>query len=87
MPSRNSERQPTPELLKEAGDVVRTSGRSIREVANELSITYTSLLNSLKAKKNDLDEGFTSDERKDVRRLLRVVRELPKNVRDPNRKR
>jgi hypothetical protein len=40
MLSRNSERQPTPELLKEAGDVVRTSGRSIREVANELSITY-----------------------------------------------
>jgi hypothetical protein len=87
MLSRNSERQPTPELLKEAGDVVRTTGRSIREVAHELSITFTSLLNSLQAKKTDLGEGFLSNERKDVRRLLRVVRNLPKSVRDANRKR
>ena len=67
-----------PEFRREAVELVRTSGRPIKQVARELGVSYESL--SLWCKKAEVDagerEGLTSEEREELRRLRRENRLL-----------
>lgn len=63
----------------EAVRLVGTSGRSISQVAAELGVSGEWLRNWLKQEQLDRgerDEGLTADEREELRRLRRQVREL-----------
>ena len=72
--------QPYPlEFRAEAIRLARTSGRSHRQIADDLGITGETL--RLWLKQADLDEGkrqdgLTSDEQEELRRLRREVRIL-----------
>jgi len=68
-----------PEFRREAVRLVETSGRSIPQIAAELGISGESLRNWLKQEQLDRGEredGLTSDEQEELRRLRRQVREL-----------
>jgi transposase len=59
--------------------LVETSGRSIPQVAGELGVSGESLRNWLKQEQLDRGEredGLTSDEQEELRKLRRQVREL-----------
>ena len=84
-PGRRSEDAPEvsgpypPEFRREAVSLVRATGRSYREVAQELGVSGESLRHWLKQDQLDRGEredGLTSDEREELRRLRRQVREL-----------
>ena len=66
------------EFRREAVRVLRTSGRSIPQLARELGCSPQSLRNW--ARRLDVDEGtaegLSSDEREELRRLRREVRTL-----------
>jgi transposase len=66
-----------PELRAEAIRLARTSGRSHRQIAEDLGVTSETL--RLWLKQADLDagkrhDGLTSDEQEELRRLRREVR-------------
>ncbi|HZQ63787.1 MAG TPA: transposase [Gaiellaceae bacterium] len=78
MPQRFQRPYP-PEFRREAVRLLETSGRSIPQVAAELGVSGESLRNWLKQDQLDRgerDDGLTSDEREELRRLKRQVRQL-----------
>jgi len=67
------------EFRREAVRLVETSGRSIPQIAAELGVSGESLRNWLRQEQLDRgerDDGLTSDEQEELRRLRRQVREL-----------
>ncbi|MEZ5098634.1 MAG: transposase [Thermoleophilia bacterium] len=78
MPQRFQRPYP-PEFRREAVSLVKASGRSVREVAGELGVSYESLRLWLKQDQLDRGErrdGLASEERDELRRLRKQVREL-----------
>lgn len=67
-----------PEFREEAVRLVRSSGRSPREIANDLGVSEQTLRNWAFAAQVDAGEreGLTSDEREELRLLRRKVRVL-----------
>jgi transposase len=68
-----------PEFRREAVRLVGTSGRSIPQVAAELGVSGESLRNWLRQEQLDRgerDDGLTTDQLEELRRLRRQVREL-----------
>jgi transposase len=66
-------------LRREAVELVRASGRSIPQIADELGVSPQSLRNWVKQGQLDRGErrdGLTSDEREELRRLRRENRRL-----------
>jgi transposase-like protein len=61
-----------PAFRREAVSAIRTSGKSIRDVANEFGVSYESLREWRMDEQRELDDKLTSDERNGLRRLLRV---------------
>jgi transposase len=72
-------RPPYPEQFRrEAVELVRTSGRTIKEIAADLGVTEQSLRNWVKQQEVDVGKrpGISSDEREELRRLRRENRVL-----------
>ena len=68
----------TPEFRREAVELVRTSGKPVREIARDLGCSSESLRLWLKQTRIEAGEqqGLTSDERAELRELRRKVRTL-----------
>jgi transposase len=78
MPQRYQRPHP-PEFRRETVSLVKASGRSVREVAGELGVSTESLRIWLKQDQLDRgerDDGLTTEERDELRKLCRQVREL-----------
>ncbi len=78
MPQRFQRPYP-PEFRREAVSLVKVSGRSVREVADELGVSYESLriwLRQDQLDRGERDDGLTSDQLDELRRLRKQVREL-----------
>ncbi len=78
MPQRYQRPYP-PEFRREAVSLVKVSGRSVREVAGELGVSYESLrlwLRQDQLDRGDRNDGVTTEERDELRVLRRQVREL-----------
>jgi transposase len=72
-------RPPYPEQFRrEAVELVRTSGRAIKEIASDLGVTEQSLRNWVKQQEVDVGTrpGISSDEREELKRLRRENRVL-----------
>ena len=68
-----------PEFRREAVRLVETSGRSIPQIAAELGVSGELLRNWLRQEQLDRgerDDGLTSDDQEELRKLRRQVREL-----------
>jgi transposase len=68
-----------PEFRREAVELVRSSGRPLPQIADELGVSPQSLRNWVKQVQLDSGErrdGLTSDEREELRRLRRENRRL-----------
>ena len=68
-----------PEFRREAVELVRSSGRSLPQIADELGVSPQSLRNWVKQVQLDSGErrdGLTSDEREELRRLRRENKRL-----------
>lgn len=68
-----------PEFRREAVRLVEATGRSVREVAGELGVSGESLriwLRQDQLDRGEREDGLTSDEQEELRRLRRQVREL-----------
>ena len=87
-PSKRSRRKFSDEFKRDAVEIVRTSGKSIAEVARELGIHDSSLGNWVKQDQVDRGEreGVSSDDRVELAELrrenarLRTERELLKRA-------
>ena len=69
----------SPEFRRQAVELVRSSGQSIPQIADELGVSPQSLRNWVKQGQLDSGErrdGLTSDEREELRRLRRENRRL-----------
>lgn len=72
-------RPPYPEQFRrEAVELVRTSGRPVKEIAKDLGVTEQSLRTWIKQYEVDVGtrHGLSSDEREELRRLRRENRKL-----------
>src|ERR1700722_9798687 len=72
-------RPPYPEpFRREAVELVRTSGKSIKEIASDLGVTEQSLRNWTRQHEVDVGTrpGLSSDEREELKRLRRENRVL-----------
>jgi transposase len=67
-----------PEFKSEAVELVRSSGRSISQIAEEIGVSVTSLRNWVKQARIDEgeQEGLTTQEREELKRLRREVKVL-----------
>src|SRR6266508_1365864 len=67
-----------PEFRREAVELVRSSGRPIKQIARELDVSYESLRLWLKQAEIDAGEreGLSSEERIELRQLRREVKTL-----------
>src|SRR5262245_47105407 len=78
MPQRYQAPYP-PEFRREAVSLVKATGRPVRQVAGELGVSTESLRIWMKQDQLDRgerDDGLTTDEREELRKLRRHVREL-----------
>ena len=78
MPQRYQRPYP-PEFRREAVSLVKASGRPIREIAVELGVSTESLriwVRQDQLDRGERDDGLTSDEREELSKLRRQVREL-----------
>jgi transposase len=67
-----------PEFRREAVELYRSSGKSLRVISEELGISIESLRSWSKQQEVDVGEreGLTSDEREELRELRRKVKRL-----------
>ena len=76
---RRFQRPYPPEFRREAVSLVKVSGRSVREVAGELGVSTESLriwVRQDQLDRAERDDGLTTEDRDELRRLRRQVREL-----------
>ena len=75
---RRGRRAYPPEFRREAVELYRTSGKSLRVISEELGIAIESLRSWNKQFEVDVGEreGLTSDEREELRELRRKVKRL-----------
>jgi transposase len=66
------------QFRREAVELVRSSGRPVREIARDLGVTEQSLRSWIKQQEVDVGKrhGLSSDEREELRRLRRENRKL-----------
>jgi len=65
-----------PEFRREAVELYRSSGKSLRVISEELGISIESLRSWSKQQEVDVGKGLASDEREELRELRRKVKRL-----------
>lgn len=73
--ARRKKRQFTEEFKAEAVELVRSSGKSIGQIATDLDLTETSLRNWVK-NADDLQDKLTASEKDELARLRRENKQL-----------